>query len=128
MQRTIPTSSMSKTDLPAWVVHKFGGSSVADAACFERVAAIVESERAHEGSPAAAPARLGIVLSACKGVTDRLLELVALAEAQDDAWQARLAPLRERHAAIAEALLTSSAAAEYLREFDEDVKGIAGVL
>ncbi|HTT05609.1 MAG TPA: bifunctional aspartate kinase/homoserine dehydrogenase I [Steroidobacteraceae bacterium] len=119
---------MSKTDLPAWVVHKFGGSSVADAACFERVAAIVESERAHEGSADSAPLRLGIVLSACKGVTDRLLELVALAERQDDGWQTRLEPLRERHADIAEALLTPTAAAEYLSEFDQDLKGIAGVL
>jgi aspartokinase/homoserine dehydrogenase 1 len=119
---------MSKTDLPAWVVHKFGGSSVADAACFERVANIVESERAHQGTASLAPARLGIVLSACKGVTDRLLELVALAERQDDGWQARLEPLRERHAAIAEALLAPAAAADYLREFDEDLKGIAGVL
>ncbi|HEX4052217.1 MAG TPA: bifunctional aspartate kinase/homoserine dehydrogenase I [Steroidobacteraceae bacterium] len=119
---------MSKTDLPAWVVHKFGGSSVADAACFERVAAIVESERAHQGSAGSTPVHLGIVLSACKGVTDRLLELVALAERQDDGWQARLGPLRERHAAIAQALLTPAAAAAYLRELDEDLKGIAGVL
>ena len=58
-----------------WVVHKFGGSSVADADCFRRVAAILES---------APPARLAVVLSACKGVTDALLRLVALAERQDD--------------------------------------------
>ena len=119
---------MSKTDLPAWVVHKFGGSSVADAACFQRVAAIVESERAHLDTASSAPMRLGIVLSACKGVTDRLLELVGLAERQDDGWQALLSPLRERHAAIAQALLTPEAAAEYLRELDEDLKGVVGVL
>src|SRR6185312_12113166 len=119
---------MSKTDLPAWVVHKFGGSSVADAACFERVAAIVETELAHGADASAPPERLGIVLSACKGVTDRLLELVSLAERQDDGWQERLGPLREWHAAIATTLLTQAAAAEYLREMDVDLKGIAGVL
>ena len=31
-----------RSNLP-WVVHKFGGSSVADAQCFERVARIIES-------------------------------------------------------------------------------------
>ncbi len=65
-----------------WVVHKFGGSSVADADCFRRVAAILES----------APAgRLGVVLSACKGVTDALLRLVALAERADEAYRAEIA-------------------------------------
>ena len=53
-----------------WVVHKFGGSSVADVACFRRVAEIVE---------ASSNPREAIGLSACRGVTDALLELVALA-------------------------------------------------
>ncbi len=90
----------------AWVVHKFGGSSVADARCFERVATIIETpsllsaSRSHE-----LPPRVAVVLSACKGVTDALLELVAAAERQDPSWRARLAALRERHAAIADELL-----------------------
>ena len=57
-----------------WIVHKFGGSSVADAACFARVAGIVE---------ALPPGRLALVLSACRGVTDALLGLVRLAESRD---------------------------------------------
>ena len=72
----------------AWVVHKFGGSSVADADCFRRVADIVESQP----SP-----RMGIVLSACKGVTDALLNLVTLAERQDEGYVAQLQVLRDRH-------------------------------
>jgi bifunctional aspartokinase / homoserine dehydrogenase 1 len=103
----------------AWVVHKFGGSSVADASCFERVADIVESQRRP---------RLAIVLSACKGVTDGLLELVTLAEGQQAEWRARLAALRERHAAIATALLDERAAAAYAAEFDRDVTDLSGVL
>src|ERR1700721_1029009 len=47
-----------------WIVHKFGGSSVADADCFRRVADIVEA------SP---HGREAVVLSACRGVTDALL-------------------------------------------------------
>ena len=54
-----------------WIVHKFGGSSVADAQCFARVADIVES------SPRL---REAVVLSACRGVTDALLGLLEAAE------------------------------------------------
>ena len=67
--------------LSPWVVHKFGGSSVADADCFRRVADILEAQPA---------ARLGVVLSACKGVTDSLLGLVAQAEKQDVGYLAGL--------------------------------------
>jgi bifunctional aspartokinase / homoserine dehydrogenase 1 len=111
---------MSATN--AWVVHKFGGSSVADAQCFERVARIIET------APFNAPARVAVVLSACKGVTDELLQLVALAERRDESWRDRLAALRARHAGIAGALLNAASAAEYLAEFDRDSTDLAGVL
>src|SRR5450631_249987 len=103
---------MSSTDPRSWVVHKFGGSSVADADCFVRVALIIESQPRE---------RLAVVLSACKGVTDALLRLVDLAEAQSDAWRAELGSLRERHAGIAGALLDAPAVAEYLTAFDADL-------
>ena len=110
------------SDPSAWVVHKFGGSSVADAQCFERVAQIIES-------PTLNPhARVAVVLSACKGVTDELLQLVALAERRDESWRARLAALRARHAGIAAALLDAGSAAGYLAEFDRDSTDLAGVL
>ncbi|MGH8864584.1 MAG: hypothetical protein ACREVZ_08050, partial [Burkholderiales bacterium] len=50
-----------------WVVHKFGGSSLADASCFRRVATIVEQ---------LPDTRVALVLSACRGVTDELIGLV----------------------------------------------------
>jgi bifunctional aspartokinase / homoserine dehydrogenase 1 len=106
---------------PAWIVHKFGGSSVADAQCFERVAAIVESAP-HTRT------RIAVVLSACKGVTDELLELVALAERQQPGWRPRLVALRERHAGIAAALLEARALEQYLADFDRDSAELAGVL
>src|SRR5438874_10896175 len=102
-----------------WVVHKFGGSSVADADCFRRVAAILES----------APAgRLGVVLSACRGVTDALLGLVALAERQDKAFREERTQLRVRHAGIATELLTRGAAHSYLARLDGDRHDRARVL
>ena len=56
-----------------WRVHKFGGSSVADARCMERVAAILEDDPRR---------RLAVVLSACRGITDALLGVVTAAEQQ----------------------------------------------
>jgi len=110
---------MSVSSSAGWVVHKFGGSSVADAACFQRVADILESQPA---------GRLGVVLSACKGVTDELLALVAKAERQDPDFVAGLAPLRDRHATIARELLTPDAAAAWLSDFDRDSSDIEGIL
>ncbi len=102
-----------------WVVHKFGGSSVADAACFRRVAAILDSQPA---------GRLGVVLSACKGVTDALLNLVAQAERQDLGYRGGLDALRVRHAGIASELLGADAARLYMAAFDRDCHDIEGIL
>lgn len=102
-----------------WVVHKFGGSSVADADCFRRVADILEAQPA---------GRLGIVLSACKGVTDALLGLVAQAEKQDLGYLAGLDALRARHGLIADALLSAEKARLYLAGFDRDRHDIEGIL
>src|SRR4051812_8739469 len=111
--------SMPVADPSAWVVHKFGGSSVADAECFRGVANILET---------LPPGRLGVVLSACRGVTDSLLGLVARAEAQDDAWRGDLDALRARHATIAQSLLTAEAARLYMAGFDRDRHDIEGIL
>ena len=109
---------MPALDPSAWVVHKFGGSSVADAECFKRVANILENLPA---------GRLGVVLSACRGVTDALLGLVARAEAQDDAWR-ELDALRARHNTIAEAVLAPEARQLYMAGFDRDRHDIEGIL
>jgi len=102
-----------------WVVHKFGGSSVADADCFRRVADIVIAQPAGPQ---------GIVLSACRGITDALLKLVELAEQQDESYRAEIAKIRARHATIAETLLRPEAAQLYLAGFDRDCHDIEGIL
>ena len=110
---------MPASDPSAWVVHKFGGSSVADAECFKRVANILET---------LPPGRLGVVLSACRGVTDALLGLVARAETQDDSWRGDLDGLRARHNTIAESLLSADARQLYMAGFDRDRHDIEGIL
>lgn len=112
-------SLTSPADSSAWVVHKFGGSSVADAQCFGRVAEILD------GQPAG---RLAVVLSACKGVTDALLHLVAQAERQEPGIRAGLDAVRARHADMATGLLDTNAARRYLETLDRDSHDIEGIL
>ncbi len=85
----------------------------------ERVARILESDP-HP--------RLAIVLSACKGVTDALLNLVIAAERHDDSLTARIEELESRHRQIAQTLLSEKACNEYLEAFAEDCRDILGIL
>ena len=103
----------------SWIVHKFGGSSVADADCFRRVARIVEAGGAN---------RQAVVLSACRGITDGLLGLVTLAEQQDSSFESRLGEIRERHISIAEAVLKPGGAAAYVSDLKSDCRDILGIL
>src|ERR1700691_5876300 len=102
-----------------WVVHKFGGSSVADAACFRRVAEIVE---------ASSNPREAIVLSACRGVTDSLLELVALAEQPHKEFGAAIRALNARHLDLAGEPIIKPAYENYKAQFERDCLDIAGML
>ena len=92
-------------------MHKFGGSSLADADCFRRVAAIVES---------LPDSRVALVLSACRGVTDQLLGLVTAAECNDNC-EAALAGLQQRHATISSALIDGAARDLYLARLQADL-------
>ena len=102
-----------------WRVHKFGGSSVADAACMEQVARILENDPLP---------RVAAVLSACRGVTDALLTLVSAAERQENGDAERLEAIRRRHIGIAGALLGAAAADEYVEELTANCREIAGIL
>src|ERR1700761_6576808 len=102
-----------------WVVHKFGGSSVADAACFRRVAEIVE---------ASSNPREAIVLSACRGVTDALLALVSMAEQPNKEFGSAIRALKARHLELAAELVSKTAYESYKAQFERDCLDIAGML
>jgi bifunctional aspartokinase / homoserine dehydrogenase 1 len=102
-----------------WLVHKFGGSSVADAACFRQVADIVE---------ASTNPREAIVLSACRGVTDALLGLVSLAERRDGAFAPAILALKTRHLELAAMLLSKAACDSYGEQLERDYQDISGIL
>jgi aspartokinase/homoserine dehydrogenase 1 len=118
-RRRTPRKYSESAVVQAWRVHKFGGSSVADAACMQRVADIVEADPA---------ARKAVVLSACRGVTDALLTLITLAEQGAPEVDERLAELRQRHVGIARELLAGEMLDEYVAALDVDLRDIAGIL
>jgi len=78
------------------VVHKFGGTSVADAERYRHVAQLL---LARDETVQVT------VVSAMKGVTDALIGLAKAAAAADPAWDERWHELRARHRGAAVALL-----------------------
>ncbi|MDJ0906053.1 MAG: bifunctional aspartate kinase/homoserine dehydrogenase I [Woeseiaceae bacterium] len=102
-----------------WKIHKFGGSSLADADCFRRVAGLMlERDDAH----------VGVVVSAMGGMTDALLNLVMLAERDDDSFNAELNSIGKRYTDTAQALLEGDALVEVLDAWSQDAEDIRDVL
>ncbi len=77
-------------------IMKFGGSSLADPDCFRRVGRIVIN--------AAADTNVCVVVSACQGITNRLLGCVAQAAAGKKKYRADLAAILAFHEALLQAL------------------------
>lgn len=84
---------------PSPIVHKFGGSSLANAERIQHVANILLGR--HEPQL--------IVVSAMQGVTDALIQLVTLAAAQNPRWETSLEALKTRHLETVRQLLTTQA-------------------
>jgi aspartokinase/homoserine dehydrogenase 1 len=102
-----------------WKIHKFGGSSLADAECFRRVAGIVMDMP---------DTRLGVVVSAMGGMTDALINLAVLAERDDDAYNAELDAIGARYATTARELLQSDNLVPVLDAWGQDADDIRDVL
>lgn len=102
-----------------WTIHKFGGSSLADPSCFERVARIVAAQ--------AAP-KIGVVVSAMSGTTDRLLRLAALAERDDGGFVAELHEMGERYAGTAKSLVAGKRLVPLLDQWGQDAKDLEDIL
>ena len=89
------------------IVHKFGGTSLGDAACFAGVAEIVATHHGREEWPATA--ETVIVVSAMSGVTDQLISGArAAAEGKDTVYRGIKAALLTLHLEVVETLLTGS--------------------
>ena len=101
-----------------WTVHKFGGTSLADADCFRRVADIVSM-----------PAEVGtaVVVSAMEGTTDQLFALIDQAQ-RCESVTATIDALRRRYTEVVAALLPEGDAAELITQFEHDIDDIENVL
>jgi aspartate kinase len=80
---------------PAAVVHKFGGSSLADSPAIRQAAARLAEDPAE---------RIFVVVSAARGVTDDLLAAIDAAARGED-WRRRLARLKRRQRRLIRELL-----------------------
>ncbi|KAF1017345.1 MAG: Bifunctional aspartokinase/homoserine dehydrogenase 1 [Stenotrophomonas maltophilia] len=106
---------------PSTVVHKFGGTSVADAERYRHVAQLL----------LARPEHLQVtVVSAMKGVTDALIDLADLAARNDAGWRDAWHSLRARHRGAAVALLgeTVGDTVEWLDARFEQLAEVLGAL
>ena len=108
---------MSDTD---WKVHKFGGTSLADAGCFRQVGEILHAET---GDCQA------VVVSAMGGMTDALLDLVSASEQSADAIKPGLAAIAHRYRKTVEALLDDAPArVSVMGPFESELKDAGDIL
>ncbi len=82
-----------------WKIHKFGGTSLANAAGFIRATNIIREDQG---------ARKAVVVSAMAKVTDTLIRCTELAQRQDDGYLTVLAELEQRHIETLRSLLTKA--------------------
>ncbi|MDG2108116.1 MAG: bifunctional aspartate kinase/homoserine dehydrogenase I [Woeseiaceae bacterium] len=102
-----------------WKIHKFGGSSLANADCFRRVAKILLS---YEDS------RMGVVVSAMGGMTDALIDLTTLAEHDDDGFVPALHTIGERYSEVVKSLLVGDIRISILEAWNKDSSDILDLL
>ena len=98
-----------------WKLHKFGGTSLADASCFKRVGKIIAQAR-----DAAPDVNQGVVVSAMGGMTDQLLHLAVLAEADDNGFVSELGDIGRRYTETAKQLVHDAALIEVLDAWSEN--------
>ena len=101
-------------------LHKFGGTSLANAEMFKRVADILKNQEKSE--------RLAVVVSAMAGVTDQLHALVDSAQSKGEDWRRNLESLGAQQVAVGEALLEGKLFREFVAQVSRDRKVIEDVL
>ena len=79
-------------------VLKFGGTSVADAPAIEKVIEIIQSDL---------PAISAVIVSACGGITDKLVRACDLAAEGDATYKEIISAISKHHLTVAESLIHS---------------------
>jgi bifunctional aspartokinase / homoserine dehydrogenase 1 len=102
-----------------WVVHKFGGTSLANAAAYRAVASIITGSSQFPQA---------VVVSATAGMTDGLIELVTRAARRDPGADDLAQALRGRQVNLVEELLADSGANDVVASIDKDFTDISDVV
>ncbi|WP_017223574.1 bifunctional aspartate kinase/homoserine dehydrogenase II [Moritella dasanensis] len=100
-------------------IHKFGGSSLADATCYRRVSAIISEHT---------QARDLIVVSAAGKTTNQLLELLQLAQDGDQAASERLIATCEYQVKLIAELLVDELCTQLTCALQDDIHTIGHLL
>ncbi len=103
-----------------WVVHKFGGTSVQDAAHIRNAVTLAEQSLPQH--------RTAVVVSSMADVTDHLYTLLALARQQDESYKDELSALEQRHQTVARELLAGDEQAHFLKQLAQDIADLEQVL
>ncbi|MCP4501084.1 MAG: bifunctional aspartate kinase/homoserine dehydrogenase I [Deltaproteobacteria bacterium] len=105
-----------------WKVHKFGGTSVANADCYRQVARVLTNLCSED-------TRILVVVSAMAKVTDSLLHLLDEARLRDEDMKASFSLLVLRHSDVIDELLEEGPRREDLhRALKRDAKDLEDVL
>ena len=112
------SSAAQSSSTQLTIVHKFGGTSVADAERYRHVARLLLARDEYEQIT---------VVSAMKGVTDALIELCGLASRSRGEWRDKWHELRARHRGAVVSLLGESSGPT-LEWLDERFDKLAEIL
>ncbi len=100
----------------SWKVHKFGGTSLGDAKRYKGVAQIIGDFDVLNPS--------AIVVSAIKGVTDKLIRIAQLAQKKDSAYQTEFAALKKLHLETIEQLLEEASRLQVAASMESDFRDL----
>lgn len=102
-----------------WIVHKFGGTSVGSVKAIRQVLDILLQSK---------DAKIGVVVSAMSGVTDRLIKTALYASEQNKEYENQLEQLLIDHAKTALELLGTDAASSFNQNLTADLKDLKEIL
>jgi len=101
-----------------WIVHKFGGTSVANAEAYQAVGRILSKSNG----------KRAVIVSAMSKVTDSLIEVVHLAQARDDSYLSKLEMIQKKHLEALDRLNVPESYLKLARGFEADVHDIQEIL
>ncbi len=101
-------------------VLKFGGSSVQDAEKIRQVCSIVKNERKD--------AKIAVVFSAMKGITDLLIESSKTAASGNSGYRKNIELLRTRQKNAAEELMSGNTAVNVIVKIEEMIEELTNIL